>query len=444
MPPLTEEFVLPAAESKPSVTSSKSGKTAGYIDLLATLADQGIVSFANFAVIVLIGRSLGPSLLGSFTLLWSVALFLNVVQQSFFVAPMLTLRSKFDDEERLTYLSGVTRMQFIFAFLASLLVSFGFGVAAHFAEHAGILRTCALPLGVACAAFQMQEFCRRLLQACRHLLISLISDLLTYGLQLGLLWIALDRHTGLNGVLWSMAAAWGVGCGFLLAAAGILRSKPAPVELIVKSHARFGSALAASSLFQWIGAYGALYIAAAALNASAIGNIRAVINLVAPLNVFAVGIQTYVSIEAAERFQRSGVDAMQRFLRGTTLQFISLGLAGGLLFGVFSKRFLALLFGPAFTISHIWLLVAFAQVLLGAMFGFLVVYFKTVERTSFAALSAGIATLLSLPATKLLLPSLASGAVFVSLIMNQACAFILAILLIAKTRPGTILHELEY
>jgi O-antigen/teichoic acid export membrane protein len=434
MLPLTEELVPPAAELRSSVSSPASGKTARYIDLLATLADQGVVSFANFAVIVLIGRSLGPSLLGSFTLLWSVALFLNVVQQSFFVAPMLTLRSKFDDEERRTYLSGVAKVQFIFAFLASLLVFFGFRVGAHLAEHAGVLRSCALPLGVACAAFQMQEFCRRLLQACKHLLISLISDLLTYGLQLGLLWIALDRHTGLNGVLWSMAAAWGAGCGFLLAATGTLRSKPAPVELIVKSHAKFGSALAASSLFQWIGAYGALYIAAAALNASAIGNVRAVINLVAPLNVFAVGIQTYLSIEAAERFQRSGVDAMQRFLRDTTLQFIVLGLAGGLLFGAFSKRLPALLFGPAFTISYIWLLVAFVQVLLGAMFGFLVVYFKTVERTHFAAMSAGIATLLSLPVTKLLLPSLSSGAVFAGVAVNQVCACLLAIVFMRLTK----------
>lgn len=423
--------------------SLKSARTSGYTDLLATLADQGLVSCANFLVIVLIGRSLGPSVLGSFTLVWSVALFLNVVQQSFVVAPMLTLRSKFDDRERQAYLSGVARAQLIFALMASLLVFCGFRAGAYFAEHVGALRSCALPLAAACAAFQMQEFCRRLLQACKRPFLSLVSDLVTYALQLSLLWVAVDRRTGVSGALWSMAGAWSVGCVFSLAGRTVLGSKPTPLAAIVKSHTKFGSALAASNLFQWIGAYGALYIAAAALNPSAIGNIRAVINIVAPLNVFAVGIQTYVSIEAAERFQRSGVGAMERFLRTTGLQFFLLGLLGAMFFGVFSKRLLALLFGPEFSISHVWLFVAFVQVLLGAMFGFLIVYFKTVERTAIAALSAGLASLVSLPITKLLLPSLSSGAVFVSLIINQACAFVVAMALIVRVREGAILRELE-
>jgi hypothetical protein len=41
MLPLTEELDPTAAESKPSVTSPEYRKTAGHIDLLATLADQG-------------------------------------------------------------------------------------------------------------------------------------------------------------------------------------------------------------------------------------------------------------------------------------------------------------------------------------------------------------------------------------------------------------------
>jgi hypothetical protein len=48
----------------------------GVLAFAATTIDQGMVSFSNFGATILVGRFLGPTGFGIFTLVWSVACFL--------------------------------------------------------------------------------------------------------------------------------------------------------------------------------------------------------------------------------------------------------------------------------------------------------------------------------------------------------------------------------
>src|SRR5579884_2332147 len=129
-----------------------------YLPFAATITDQGLVSFANFTATVLIGRALGPYALGVFTLLWSIPLFLNVVQQSFLIAPMLTLRSKVQPEDQASYLLGVGKLQLICAGVAPLVLILTLLYLRLFRIEVTVIQHYGIPVTFACVAFQFQEF----------------------------------------------------------------------------------------------------------------------------------------------------------------------------------------------------------------------------------------------------------------------------------------------
>ena len=430
-------------ESESAIPAARQSSSRGAF--AATVLDQGLVSSANFALVVLIGRKLGPSGLGVFTLLWSGVFCLNLLQQCFFVAPMLTLQSRFDDQERRGYFGGVALFQLVFGVVAAAAFFIGAKLITRALHLSAEIDRSALPLAVAVLAFQFQEFCRRALQACKRPFHALASDLLAYGVLLALVFKAGTYWpASLMSFIWCMAIGWTVGCLVLFALSEDLQFGNGSVKWILRSHTQFGSPLAANSFFQWCGAYGALYLAAAALAPSAVGNIRAVINIVAPLNVFALGIQTFLSIEAAEAFRGFGMRAMERLLFRSTLKFVAVCTITGLSLAAFSKHIFSLLFGAAFSVDTASLLLTFVAVVLGAIYGFLVVYFKTIGRPGFAALSAVVSTIVSLIVLIILLPVLASKAVFLSLAINQIFACLLAAILIARSHSNRNILELDY
>lgn len=420
---IAEEALFNREVSIEDEAKSGSARAGAFV---ATVLDQGFVSLANFAIVVLIGRKLGPSGLGIFTLLWSSVLCVNVLQQAFFVAPMLTLRSRFDGEQRRAYFGAVGLWQLAFALASSTMLFVGTYIIGRLGHFSPEIQDCALPLAAAALAFQIQEYCRRAFQACKRLFHALVSDVLAYAIQLALV-IATGAYwpTKLTTVIWCMALGWSLGCIFLFGLGDEVWFERRLVGRVLRSHVKFGAPLAASSFFQWCGAYGALYLAAAALHPSAIGNIRAIITIAAPLNVFALGIQTFLSIEAADVFRHKGLNAMRRLLVISAAKFAIIGLVAGIGFAIFSKQVLGILFGAAFSVNAVSTLLMFISVVLGAIFGFLVIYFKTVERTRFAAFAALIATIVSLVTLRVLLRGFGSQAVFISLVVNQMLACLL-------------------
>jgi len=395
-------------------------------DFAATTGDQALVSISNFGVAIIAGRILGPSGFGLFTLIWSIALFLNVAQQSFIVAPLFTFAANFSPADQPRYFYRVLVLQSLFACTAFALI----GLSLWMCIAAGLLspdmKTMILPIAGACFAFQFQEFIRRLMQVARVPIVALLCDIVTYGLQIGLLVRELlTRHSNLHTVFLILGGSWLIGCSFFFAAGSCLTMGKMQPFVTARLHLSFGFSIALTNMFQWFAAYGTLYLVGAVLTPAAVGNIRAAISVVAPLNVLAVGIQTYLSIEAAHVYQTTGMPALVSLLRKSTLRFLA-ACAPGVLICVWARPLMRLLLGPRFHVPTSWVVELFIVVVLSAVFGMAIIHFKTVGRPILGAFTAALGLVITLASTGLLVFRIGAGAAPAGLLAGQICTLSLA------------------
>ena len=82
------------------------------------LADQSVVSGANFLTGIILARGLGVAEFGRFSLLWLVVLFVQGIQYNGIVVAMMSIGPKQDAHQRPTYYGGVFLQQAILAFEA--------------------------------------------------------------------------------------------------------------------------------------------------------------------------------------------------------------------------------------------------------------------------------------------------------------------------------------
>jgi len=410
-------------ESAESLGCIPGGKRHKFIAFAATTGDQALVSFSNFGVTIVVGRLLGPEGFGIFTLVWSVALFLNVVQQSFIVAPMLTLSSKYSGNERSRYFAGILALQVSLAISSIILLALGYELGVLSGLFSPKVNQTMFPLACACFFYQMQEFIRRMLQATAKPVAALLCDLTTYGLQIAALsWLFFNKQAGMGSIFWTLAGTWLAGCIFFVAIHGQIEYSKAAAIMAMSDHFYFGGSLALANLFQWFSGYGSLYVVAAQLSSAAVGNVRAAMNVVAPFNVLAVGIQIFLSIEAAQVYRLNGMRALTRLLRHYAVGFMLVSVPLGLGIWIFARPLVRTLLGSRFEVPASWIAGQFASVAALALFGFLMVHFKTIERTYYTAVAAGVGMLITLALTLMLVRPLGAGAVFVGLVTGEAGA----------------------
>ncbi|MCG8391989.1 MAG: hypothetical protein MI745_02810, partial [Pseudomonadales bacterium] len=82
------------------------------------LMDQGVISGVNFLSGILLARFLGIVEFGIFTIAWLVIEFLQSMQHSLIVAPMMSIAPKYSAEERPAYMGAVIVHQVCFSVLA--------------------------------------------------------------------------------------------------------------------------------------------------------------------------------------------------------------------------------------------------------------------------------------------------------------------------------------
>ena len=93
-----------------------------YKNLNLYFFDQMIVSFTNFALTIIIVRSLGVEQFGVFSFFWLLLLLINSIQLAFIISPMLTNAAKKNDNNVKNYYGGVLIQQFIFTFIVFILL----------------------------------------------------------------------------------------------------------------------------------------------------------------------------------------------------------------------------------------------------------------------------------------------------------------------------------
>jgi O-antigen/teichoic acid export membrane protein len=315
----------------------------------AALFDQGLVSGANFVTNVLLARALGIKEYGVFALAWTAVMFANSLQYALIVTPMMSVGPKQEPEERPSYYGSVLLQEIAFALLAALTMFASVQLSTVYFPQWEV-GNLALPISGATLAYLLQEFLRRYFFCTGRSKRALTTDVLSYLLQLPIIFWILHRHgANLSNVLWIIAATSFAGFVLCMRWFEPITLDAPSVRRVFVRHWRISRWLAPTAFMQW-GA-GNLFLLAAPVyyGAAASALLRAAGNIVGVAHVWFLGLDNVVPARAARLLHLEGVDGMLRYLKGIVLRWGGLTLAFATAVACFPSFWLRLIYGTKYS-----------------------------------------------------------------------------------------------
>ncbi len=236
------------------------------------LADQALISAANFVTLVLLARSLEPSDFGAFVLAYTTLLFVNALQSALVTAPHNVVGQAHRQTDYRSYTTSTALSQVVFAVAAAALALLGAAFVAAFDRSAALLVAATVP---ALVAWQAQEFARRVLYTEGRFGRAFVTDVVSYGGQAVLVAALVAAGTvtppGAMAVVAVTSAA-----GALVGFWAIRRSLGGAIRrsAIVENWI-FGRWLGASIAASWFVGQFYLYLAAVLIDSTASGALKA-------------------------------------------------------------------------------------------------------------------------------------------------------------------------
>ena len=292
------------------------------------LADQAMVSVANFLSGILVARLVGLREFGVFSLAWASVLFVNSIQSALITAPMVSVGPILETQIGSCYYAAVLLQQTVFACAASLLVEAGVVLSAHFWPAWGI-RPLALPLAVSVFAYQMQDFMRRYFFATRRVKLGLLNDAVSFLPQILILAVLFRAH-GVDSriALWVMGLTSLAGFVLGLLTFGSYKIEWGAVRAVASRHWVSSKWLVGSAIMGWTSGNFFLPAAAIVLGPAAAGGVRAAQTLGQVLFVLFNSLENYLPNEAARRFHSHGIGALRSYLRNSGKAVMTIALSG--------------------------------------------------------------------------------------------------------------------
>jgi len=322
------------------------------------VADQAVVSASNFLTNIIVARVLGPHDFGVFTLGWSAVLLAQLLQFCLITTPMFTLAAGQALDKRPFYFGALARFESVLAAGVAVLLLGG-------AATGGRLSPDWPPLGFAAAlaaaggAYLWQDWAKRALFTNGRPGPAILSDALSYPLQL-LAMLALLKASGeLDRVLWVMAATSGLGA---IAAWRPLRMRRPDAALLRETalgHWRFGRWMLGTVPLTWVVGNMIQLAGGTLLGAEAVAGIRAVALLFAAGNAFFLSLDNFVPRHAAAILAEKGWPAFARFMRHWIMIGVGVGVLISAALSLCPGFWLRLAFGPALA-GFDWMVYPFA------------------------------------------------------------------------------------
>jgi len=337
----------------PATPGSRSGRLRslwrnGLAEVWA-VSDQALVSGLNFATNILLARVLGFRQFGVFTLLWLTVLFVNSLQMAVIVSPMMSIGPKQEPHEAPHYFGAVLIQQLAFALSTSVLVGIGIVLSSYLQPEWGV-EGMAIPLAVAAFCFALQDFLRRYFFVRGKPKFAFINDLVSYGLQVLILFWALGRYRfAASDALLVIAVT-----SFIAVITGLLSlgrmALPTPSEIrsTVLRHWDMAKWLSASTVMQYATANTFVFAASAYFGAGAAGVLRAAKNIMGLTHIWFFGLENVIPMQAARALHHSGTKGLRRYLAQKTLLWGSASAAFAILVSVRPAFWLNMFFGQRF------------------------------------------------------------------------------------------------
>lgn len=314
------------ALSEPQARKALSGRSKTQL----ALADQVVVSGANFLAGILLGRYLGPDGYGAFTLTNNVLLLVLGLQAAMLATPMMVLGPAADARSRPGYYAAVIRLQLWFAVIAAIVAVIAISFLQRYAPQLR-LSGLAMPVAAALAAFAVHDFYRRSAFVRDQPFVALMSDVLAHALRIGA-YVGIGLFAGLTptSAFWSHASAAAIGIAVAIGLLGRDRGTPQmPMLEVIRKHWQFGKWLLAEIVAYWFGAHMLIiYATGYLLSASSVGRVTAAMNIASAVNVFFLALENFVPSRASTRYASQGLSGLQAYLRRVAL--LGMLLTGGI------------------------------------------------------------------------------------------------------------------
>jgi O-antigen/teichoic acid export membrane protein len=382
------------------------------------LADQCLVSGCNFGTGVILARLLGLQIFGVYTLWYAVLMYLNTIQLSLIVSPMLSLAPRLPDEERKTYLNGLFAAQLIVTAVLCAVVAGGSGLLMQL-KPAWRVSGLVLPFTGAVLFFQLQDWLRRYFYVLSRGRAAFMNDLISYAGQIVMLLTLWHRHS-LNLVTAYWAVALTSSAAFL---AGLFFTKLClgwqEVRSAFSSSWRFARDMFAAAQIQWLGSQGVLFVAGAIVGTTAVGGVRIAQNLAGPIIVFFQALENVLPVRAGERLRQAGRAGLIKFLQQATLTGTALVGAAAIVIGLFAGPVLGIIYGPStkvFAAVLVWQLVYFV---VQYPFRTLSYFHRAIGETSVIVVSTTLAAVLNIIAAFVLVPYFSANGVMMAVNVGQ-------------------------
>ena len=310
------------------------------------LADQALISVANFLTMVLLARALSPTGLGSFVIVYTGLLFAATLQAAMITRPHNILGAALQGDDYVRHTTATAVSQVAFA-TAAALIAIGSATAIHVLRWS--FSPLLLALAPALAAWQMQEFFRQVMYTRRRVSQAFANDLISYGGQVGVL-IAIWRLGALSGpnALYVLA-----GTSALAAAVGLWQIRADLGRALswrpIARNWAFAKWLLGANLASWVSDQAYPLFTAAIVGVAATAALRAVQNLVAPAHVVLNAFQTLATPRASAEYGRGGKRALVAFLALASLLAIAPLLVYWLTVGFLGRQLLTLLYSGRYT-----------------------------------------------------------------------------------------------
>jgi len=384
------------------------------------IADQAMVSGANFAGNVVLARALGLRGFGEYSLAWMAVVFASVIHDSLIVHPMLTLGPKQLPADRPGYFGTVITFSTLIAFGIFIIIwcLMQAGGALALAQDLGQR---SLPMAGAASAFLVQNVLRYYFFTRSRPAAAFLCDAISY---LGKL-LALLALAGIAGL--SVERALTVSCLTSAGAAAVsffllgeVRWDSRAFPSIAARHWHFGKWLAGSALVRWADSDWYTWMAGGLLGVSAVGALRAAQNIANLLQVFFSGFESVVTPRAAGIYHEKGWlslnDYMMRIGR-------SVGLVAVVLITVMAIApggCLRLFYGETYAAYGMvlrWLALAQGLVFFMCLFQIIV---RTLEATKVLLFAGGATVLFNVLASPVLLGRLGAEGAAIGVLSGRA------------------------
>ncbi len=388
------------------------------------LADQVLVSGANFVIGVILARTFGVHVFGVYVIATTFLYYANTFQSSLVISPMMTaLPNELDLSKRRDLMSGFLGYALVMCVLSVLGVAFIVYVLGKIFTSMRLGEN-AFPLLLAIVGFQTQDWLRRALYAIRNSSMALLLDMLAYGGHLvGLTILYFVAKLSPANALNSMAVFFLSSALLILFFLKIIPSYFQAKSVIAK-HWRDSRDFFMSWQFQWAGSQGLMLFGGALLGPQTVGALRASANLTSLVNVLFQWMENVIPVRAVTHLKNGGISQMYRFLKRVAS-------IGGLIFGVIvvgliflSEQLLVIVYGEEYRPYSLFLILQAIYIWLSHYYKMELFAYRAMQKTLEIAKASFILAIVSITSGVIGLFFLQGKAIVLALILGQSISHI--------------------